>query len=262
MPDHIVALRTFIDAYENPEYLDGGHEPLYFFRSIGDCQLQHPGLPDGVLEFEEAALEEMGAMGLIDIDDSGNVWRVTPAALGRALLAESDRFAVAEPPVADLAPFLHAVEEQFKSENRLAWPAVRPVLLAMRRYWEDGGFSAHGVATRALVAALPERRMPMFVATMDSLIASDYLTSDSNLVVSGVVSEVRFAPRAHAVLDGWPGAEPDELVKNLLAVLESAATREQDPDRKRLLRRAMEAVKELGISTASEVLAKVITGGT
>jgi hypothetical protein len=64
-----------------------------------------------------------------------------------------------------------------------------------------------------------------------------------------------------AVLDGWPGAAPAELVENLLAVLIEQAQGEADVTRKRRLERLIEAVKELGVSTASEVISKVITGG-
>jgi hypothetical protein len=261
LPHHLVALKTFVDAYENPTHLAGGRQPLYYFRTQRGSQLQHPGLPDMALEFEQAALEEMESMGIIDIDYSGDVWQVTPAPLGRSLLEQSERLAVTDP-VADTATFLTAVQEQFAADNKLSWPAVRPVLAALRRYWENGGFSPHGVALRALIQALPEEHMPMFVATIESLIASEYLTEGSDLVVAGVVAEVGFTQHAFAVLDGWPGAAPDELVRNLLAILDAAAVHEPDPVRKRLLGRTGESVRELGVATFSEVLAKVITGGT
>jgi hypothetical protein len=73
-------------------------------------------------------------------------------------------------------------------------------------------------------------------------------------------SEVAFTDKAHAILDGWPGAAPRELVDNLLAVLAQTAAEEQDPARRRRLEALAAAVKDVGVSVASQVMAKVITG--
>ena len=67
--------------------------------------------------------------------------------------------------------------------------------------------------------------------------------------------------KAHTVLDGWPGAAPEELVENLLTVLTVAAADETDPARKRRLERLAKTIREVGISVTSEVIAKVLTGG-
>ena len=103
--------------------------------------------------------------------------------------------------------------------------------------------------------------MGLFVATVRALVAGDYLRSTTDLSALDVPLELVFTDRAHAVLDGWPGAQPDELVQNLLAVLTAAAASEPDPDKKRRFERVAETVKELGVATASEVLAKVMLGG-
>jgi hypothetical protein len=74
-------------------------------------------------------------------------------------------------------------------------------------------------------------------------------------------AELQLTDRARSILDGWPGAPPEELVENLLAVLAHEAQQEQDPVRKSRLEKVGATVKELGVSTASEVIAKVLTGG-
>jgi thioredoxin-like negative regulator of GroEL len=90
---------------------------------------------------------------------------------------------------------------------------------------------------------------------------SAYLEPTSSLAVDDVPAEVAFTNRVHQALDGWPGAKPDELVENLLAVLAASARSEPDPAKKRKLERVTETIKELGISTASDVIAKVLLGG-
>jgi hypothetical protein len=67
--------------------------------------------------------------------------------------------------------------------------------------------------------------------------------------------------KAHAILDGWPGAAPEEVVQNLLAVIAVAAAGEPDPTRKGRLEKLGAAIGEVGVSITSEVIAKVLTGG-
>ena len=73
-------------------------------------------------------------------------------------------------------------------------------------------------------------------------------------------AEVEITDRTRAVLDGWPGATPDELVENVLAVLAEEEASETDPVRKSRLKQMAETVKEVGVSTAGEVLARVLMG--
>jgi hypothetical protein len=79
--------------------------------------------------------------------------------------------------------------------------------------------------------------------------------------VTEVPGEVTITEKARTVLDGWPGAAPEELVENLLAVLAVAAADEQDPARKRRLESLASTIKEIGVSVTSDVIAKVLTGG-
>jgi hypothetical protein len=156
---------------------------------------------------------------------------------------------------------LDAVATQAGTSSKLAWPAVRPVLAALRAYWEAGGFSPHGVALPAIFAALPEEHEGLFVATVRALVGGDYLLRMTDLSANDMPAEVAFSDRAHAVLDGWPGAAPEELVENLLAVLAATAATEADPARKRRLEGFAETVRELGVATAGDVLARAFTGG-
>jgi hypothetical protein len=71
--------------------------------------------------------------------------------------------------------------------------------------------------------------------------------------------EVTLTDKTRAILDGWPGATPNEFVENLLAVLTFAAVNEGDPERRGRLEGLLVAIKEVGVSLTSEVLAKVFT---
>jgi hypothetical protein len=101
----------------------------------------------------------------------------------------------------------------------------------------------------------------MFGATIRGLVAGGYLGGRPGLEVNDMPAEVFLTDRAHAVIDSWPGATPDQIVENLLAVLAEQAEHEPDPAKKKRLAQFGEIVKELGVSTASEVLTKVMLGG-
>jgi hypothetical protein len=110
----------------------------------------------------------------------------------------------------------------------------------------------------------------VFAATVRALIDGGYLAptgvlggqvTDDEARVTEVPGEVAITEKAHSILDGWPGAAPEEIVENLLAVLAVAAPDEQDPARKRRLESLASTIKEVGVSVTSEVIAKVITGG-
>lgn len=163
-------------------------------------------------------------------------------------------------PVAPLDDVLATIEDQAATPNKLAWSAVRPVLVALREYWEAGGFATSGIAVPAILHALPPEHEAMFRATIRQLVAGNYLTPTSTLSANDIPMEVALAERAHTVLDGWPGAAPEDLVDNLLEVLTAEAAAETDEVRKRRPERVLDTVKELGVATASEVLSKVLLG--
>ena len=102
---------------------------------------------------------------------------------------------------------------------------MQPVLAALRDYWEGGGFSPHGIQLAAVIAALPDERERMFSATIRALVENDYLRQHGRYGVNDVPAAVELTERAYSVLDGWPGASPDELV-NKLTVLTAAAAAE------------------------------------
>ncbi|HEX8123752.1 MAG TPA: hypothetical protein VF549_21050 [Solirubrobacteraceae bacterium] len=254
----IKLLRALVKAHETPGS-DGTREPIYVFRHSGGQSLQHPALSD-VPAFDETMLEDLHAGGFIDIDYRERSSRITPTQDGRRLIKQLDAVEDTEAR-ADVTAFIEAVELQGRSSNKLAWPAVRPVLLAMRRYWEDAGFDPDGVGLVPLYAAIPDDAEPMFVATVRSLLASGYLDLAADIQFNDLPALVRFTDRAFEVLDGWPGASSQDLVENMLAVLTERAQGATDPDERRRLERWRDTVRELGVSTASEVLAKVLTGG-
>ena len=132
------------------------------------------------------------------------------------------------------------------------------MFVALRDYWTAGGFSVHGIQIRALLLALPAEQHGLFVATIRALVSRGYLepTADG-LSMNGIPAEVMLTDHARAVLDGWLGAQPQDLAENLLAVLEERAEQEPDPVRKSRLRQVGQTIREIGIG---EVLARVAAG--
>ena len=261
-PDSIALLRALVDAHAQGSPSDGRREPVLCLHWQGGSALQHQHtVPEGGWpDFDDALLEELRSQGLLDIGGWGaDVWELTPTELGRKTVEQHDR-AMSTSSAADLGGVLAAIEAQSSAGNKLAWSAVRPVLAALRAYWEAAGFSPYGVQLPPLLAALPDEHENLVRATVLQLIGGGYLSQTGNLAVGGIPIEVAITERAHAVLDGWPGAAPEELVENLVAVLTTAAATEPDPARQGRLERVLETVRELGVATASEVLSKVLLG--
>jgi hypothetical protein len=252
-------LAALVEAHAVVHPNTGRREPIMYLRHMGGADLQHHGL-DEVPAADDALLEELLGQGYIDIDYREHSWSIAPTAAGRALVEQHQRILSLDP-VAEPQPVLDALAAQAESDTKLAWPAVRPLLAALRGYWEAGGFSVHGVQLPALLNVLPEQHEGLFIATVRALVRGEYLLPTTDLVANDVPGEVAFSDRAHAVLDGWPGAAPKELVENLLAVVAAAAASEQDPKRKRRLEGLAETVRELGVATAGDVLARAFAGG-
>jgi|SRR5581483_2348201 len=267
--NEVDVLRALVEAHSQRHPNTGDREPIMFLRHLGGSHIQHHGWAEPPSGIDEALLEDMHAKGLITIDYREHNWNITPTEFGRAVVDESERIANRQP-VADLKQLITAVEAQNQAPNPLAWPAVRPVLAAMRTYWQQGGFSKHGIQLPALGEALPDEQRALFAATIRALIQGEYLAQTGQLAtsvaddsgrISQLPGEVAFTEKAHSILDGWPGAAPEELVENLLAVVAAKAAEESDPGRKRRLETLYETIRELGVSVTSEVIAKVLTGG-
>lgn len=260
-PDHVRLLKILVDAYQPP--LEGGAErqPILFLKTMGGIHLQHPALPEAIPDADEATLDELRNEGLIAYEYTGpGSMLITPTPRGRATVAEYER-SQSEEPAADLSPLLAALDAQANSENRFAWPAVRAALVALRDYWANAGFSPYGIQLRPLLAACPEDRLPLLTATIRALLDGDYLVAIGNLQLGDVPAEVKLTDRARAAVDGWPGADPSDLVENLLAVLAERERAESDPIQKRRWQTLLATIREIGVGVAGEVLAKAITGG-
>ncbi len=260
--DGLQVLAALVDAHAKPDPNTGRREPIWFFRFDQGVNLQHHGFGGTPPEVDEPILEELQGQGLLGIESGQHDWKLTPTRQGRELV-EHMRRVESDEPTAATGEIEDAVIAQAEADNKLGWPAVRPVLLGMRNYWEASGFPRHGIQLAALANALPDDHRPLFIATIRSLIAGDYLrpTTELSIVDLGVPTEVELTDRARAVIDGWPGAAPEELFENLLAVLAAQEASETDPVRKNRLRQLGETVKELGVQVSGEVLAKVLMGG-
>jgi hypothetical protein len=255
-------LCALVDAHDVPDERSGTRRPIYVFYTLGGSSLDHHALPDPPPAFDDAVIAHLDNHGLIDVEytSSGHDVKLTPTERGRAAVEAYRRVEDTEP-IADVKPIVAAIEGQAGSDNPLAWPAVRPVLAALNRYWQEGGFGAHGVQLRPIYEAVPETREGLFVATIQALLAGDYLDAPSGLTMNGIPGEVVLTDRARAVLDGWPGADPDELFDNLVAVLVAAIDAEPDPARRGRLEKMLHVVRDVGVSTAGRVLADVLVGG-
>jgi len=264
------ALAMFVAAHAQPDPRTGDREPIWFISFAGGSGLQHHALTEPIPRVDEALLEDMHTKGLISIDYSGRGnLKITPTPFGRGVTEACVR--VNNPDlIADVGPLVEAALFQAEADNPLAWPAVRPVLAALRLYWQMGGFSQHGIQLFALPAALPDEYSTLFASTIQALVNGGYLAASGELSAvfaddrgrkSRLPGEVVITEKAHTILDGWPGAAPDELVDNLLAVLAVTAAHESDPVRKSRLEALAATIKEVGVSITSEVIAKVVTGG-
>ncbi len=267
--DELEVLRAFVEAHAQPHPTSGGRESIMYIRSIGGSTLAHHGLKKPPAGVDEALLEDMHAKGLVSIDYGQHNWKITPTEFGRKVVDEDARINNVEL-LADTEVLVEAVSRQAQAKEPLAWPAVRPVLAALRTYWQSAGFSRHGIPLPALLATLPDGYARLFAATVHALVEGGYLAptgvlggtvTDDEGRVTEVPGEVTITEKARTVLDGWPGAAPEELVENLLAVLAVAAADEQDPARKRRLESLASTIKEIGVSVTSDVIAKVLTGG-
>jgi len=252
-------LAVLVEAHGTP-LNDGTREPVDCFRAWGSCTLQHHALPDEVPTVDDTLLEDLQGKGLLDIAYHRSNWRLTPTPEGRELIALLEVVQRLDP-IAPLIDLQAAISRQASAENKLAWSAVRPVLGGMRAYWEEGGFPSEGVGLLAIYEAVPEAHRPLFVATVRALEATGYLEPASDLQVEGMPGLVTFTTRTFQALDGWPEASGQDLTENLLAVLDERVSDESDPEKRRRLERWRDAVRDVGVSTASEVISKVLTGG-
>lgn len=262
MDRNLSLLKALVAAHAIPEQGTAGERTaILYLRFQGGAVLRHDGFagaePPPV---DDTALEDLRSQGLVDIDYHANSWTITPTLAGRRMVEQLEAIE-RETPLADLAPFVAAFERQGAASNMLAWPAVRPILVAFDGYWQAAGFPASGIPTLPFIAAVPEGSEGRLVATVQALIDDGYLTRETTLALSDLPAMVGIGGRARSVLAGWPGASRADLVENLDAVLTERASDEDDPERRRRIEKWKDGIREVGVTTAGEVLSKVLTGG-
>jgi hypothetical protein len=259
-PDQMTVLRLLVKAHAQPTEGSIVRSPIYYNPGSRSSTLQHHALPDPP-PVDDHMLEELSDTGAIDIDYGGNLWKLTPTRLGREMVEQLERI---EGRVLglDVAPLVEAISAQADSDNKLAWPVVRPVLASLRGLWEEGGFSPNGVQLPHVADELPDDQRQLFAATVRELIDSEYLQARPGLAINGLPAEVVMTDRTRVYLDAWPGAEPSELAENFLAVLTAAIAAETDPERKGRLERFAGAVRELGVAVTADVLAQLMLGSS
>lgn len=252
--NELAVLEAFVDAYAVPNG-HGQRRSILYVRYMGGFGLQHHGASDWP-RCDEGTIESLRRKGLISFDGKDSF---SPTQHGEAIIAQYKRGQDAAL-IADATPIFEAVRLQSEGDNPLAWPVVLPVLAALRDYWVAGGLSPTGIVITPLVKEIPDSLRNLLVTTVRVLGEADYL-SGGNLALLDAPVEVALTPKARAVLDGWPGAAPSDLVENLLAVLAERMRDETDPVQRNRWQSLLDVVKELGVGVTSEVLAKVLTGG-
>ncbi len=126
--------------------------------------------------------------------------RITPTPKGRLAVEQYEHSQVTDA-VADVGPFLHAVRAQAETEDKLNWAGVR---LVCRRFGVTGSprASPRGIMLGPLLAAVPDDKEALVMATIRALIESGYLTATGVLGLNGLPAELGLTDRARTVLDG------------------------------------------------------------
>ena len=231
-----------------------------FLRTMGGLHFQHHGFgQEAPPPFDESTLALLRDQGLIDIEYHANSQSIAPSARGEAVAAEWERLQSAEAG-ADTTGIMMAIEGLAQAESPTAWAGVRPVLASLRRYWVESGLSSDGILLKPVISAIPEERQQLFIATAATLVDSDYLRSAGSLTYTSIPAAVALTDRARTQLDGWPGASPEELAENLVAVITEQAQNESNSTRRRNLQAVVEALRDLGIKAASEIISKAVMG--
>jgi hypothetical protein len=254
-------LTELVEAYQKPHPATKAREPIFFFRVAGGSHLQHHGLGDAERSISDADLEELAYGGLLDIDYGRGTWKLVPTPAGRQVVAH---YAAATDTTlaGSVEAFLEVAETLHDSANPLAWDHGRPLLRALRDYWEEAGLPAEGIRLRPLIHALPEDHFGRTAALLRRLVASGYLDAASDVELqTGIPAVAALGPRSFELLDGWPSTDPSQLYERLLEAINAEAASTDDAGKKRVLQRLGESVREIGVSTAGEILAKVVTGG-
>jgi hypothetical protein len=255
--DSVKVLQLIVEAFDEPD-ASGQREPLYHFLEFGGGGLDHHSL-EGTIPAARTDIEELARAGFIDID-YGEMWAISPLPRGRKAVRD---YAIASATELETPAdaFLHAAAEQANGPNPLAWPLVRELLAGLRQYWQAVGLPSEGLKLPPLLHALPEEHGATTAAAIRSLISNRFLEARSSVTISDNVPVlVDLTPSAFEALDGWPSENPAQLYEHLIAAFTSQAEQATDPERKRRLRQVVESLREVGVATASEVLAKVITG--
>jgi hypothetical protein len=266
--DLLVTIRALVAAHDVPDPRRGGRAPIWYLRYHGD--VMHHALEAGSKpHLDEALIDELHGAGLISLEyggNDGNTWKLTPTGKARTILAEEDR--MNDEPAADVGPIVEALDRQAEAANPVAWPAVRLILDALSGYWRASGYPSTGVPLLAIARKLEPTRVPLFGLATRELVSGGYLArgylggeiGDDHGRQTSFPGEVALTEKAHTALHGWPGASPDQVVENLLAVLGEAAESESNPARKRRLEALAAAVKDVGVSVTAEVIARAVTG--
>lgn len=253
-------LLVIVQAFDQPDDR-GRRQPLFVFRTAQGDVLQHPSLPQNFdTDVDLTVLEDLRYGGLIDVDEGRGTWKVSPSPFGQQ--AVHDYRAASDTTLSAPADdFKAAVGELAEAANPLAWNSLRGVLVAVRQYWQAAGFPGEGVRLRPLIDAVPDEHRNAAVIALRALLRGSYLEGSSDVeFLTGVPAIAALTPRAFEALDGWPSDSPAQLYERLLRGIADEADATTDPERKRRLQRVGESLRELGITTASEVLSRVILG--
>ena len=259
VPNELDVLRALVTAHDQRHPRTGDREPIMFLRAMGGSHIGHhalANLPEGV---DEAMLEDMHGKGLISIDYRQHNWNITPTAYARQIIDESNRINRDEP-TTDLSELLRRNHNPGTGGESIALARCSPGHRRAEELLGGERILATWSAVTTCGLAIPDEQQGLFAATIRALIQGAYLAatgslamvmSDEGVTLGQLPGEVVVTDKAYEILDGWPGAAPEELVENLLAVIASAAASKPDPSRKRRLETLGATIRETGVAIAS-----------
>jgi hypothetical protein len=146
----------------------------------------------------------------------------------------------------------------------LSWDRLRSVLVATVELWERGG-AREPVSADAVIEAVADDFEPSFIRVALDLLADDEWLDGAREM--GTEGPIDVTPRHKALQEvrGWPAQATDAaVVAALLAALDIAIARTNDPEEKTRLQRLRDAAGDVGKSVlASAIVAagKAAAGG-